>query len=122
MHLVILPSARQIGFQASRSAGRDTLWSDTIEGESPAVEPIEPAHQHSMRQNHGVRHERRSSEARANAQALHLGIAAQMWSTQPSHDAAIVLPLPPVARMAARYASTAQGVNQAASMGFARTA
>lgn len=106
---------KQIGFQASRNAGRDTLMSDAVDLDIQAIEPIEPA------RPRATRHERRSSEARANAQALHLGIAAQMWSTQPAHNDAHVLPLPPVARMAARYASTAQG-HQAASMGFARTA
>lgn len=90
--------------------------SDAVDVDIPAIEPVEPA-----RQRRSPR-ERRSSEARANAQALHLGIAAQMWTTQPIQDEAVALPLPPVARMAARYASTAQGLDQPASMGFARTA
>lgn len=115
MQSVIISSARQIGFQAGKHAGRDTGTTDVIDVDIPAVEPVQPARPRSMQQ------ERRSSEARANAQALHIGIAAQMWSTQPTNDDVLVLPLPPVARMAARYASTAQG-HQAASMGFARTA
>lgn len=113
---VILSPARQTRFQASKHAGPATIASGTVDHDGPSIEPIEPARPRSMPQ------ERRSSEARANAQALHLGIAAQMWTTQPIHDEAVVLPLPPVARMAARYASTAQGLDQPASMGFARTA
>lgn len=112
MQSVIISSARQTGFQPGKYAGRDTGRYDAVDVDIPTVEPARPR---SMPQ------ERRSSEARANAQALHIGIAAQMWSTQPTNDDVLVLPLPPVARMAARYASTAQG-HQAVSMGFARTA
>lgn len=115
MQSVIISSARQTGFQAGKYAGRDTGRYDAVDVDIPTVEPVQPARPRSMPQ------ERRSSEARANAQALHIGIAAQMWSTQPTNDDVLVLPLPPVARMAARYASTAQG-HQAVSMGFARTA
>lgn len=114
--MLILSPARQIGFQASKNAGRDTPMSDAVDVDIPAIEPVAQARPRAMLQ------ERRSSEALANAQALHLGIAAQMWTTQPAHDDALLLPLPPVARMAARYATIAQGLNQAASMGFARTA
>lgn len=118
MHKVILPAVRQIGFQGSQQTGRATVWSDVDGGETEVVEPVEEA----ALRPHQAPQERRSSETRANAQALHLGIAAQMWSTQPSGEEPLVLPLPPIARMAARYASTAHGLDQTTSMGFARTA
>lgn len=88
---------------------------DAVDGTGDAVKPVEPTQPRTMRR------ERRSTEARANAQALHLGIAAQMWSTQPARDNGMVLPLSPIARTAARYTFMAEG-DRAASMGFARTA
>lgn len=112
---MILSSARKIGPQASRYAGRHADVYEAVAGDGDAIKPVEPTSPRPMFQ------ERRSAEALANAQALHLGIAAQMWSTQPERDKAGMLPLPPVARTAARYASMAQGP-QSASMGFARTA
>lgn len=74
-------------------------------------------------QNH--QRERRSLEARANANALHLGVAAQMLHSRagssPLNGGATLLPLPPMARIAARYASTANGLNPSVHMGFVRT-
>ena len=65
--------------------------------------------------------ERRSSEAMLNGNALRLGIAAQMLASTTQSLPTNLMPLPPVARTAARYESTSQGLGRSHSMGFSRT-
>ncbi|MFK7792279.1 MAG: hypothetical protein AB8B88_06370 [Devosiaceae bacterium] len=77
---------------------------------------VEPAHRATPHT------ERRSSETTANAAALRLGVAAQMLASRTAHDSdVLVLPSHPAMRMAARYASTAEGVAPTSTLGFSRT-
>jgi hypothetical protein len=93
---------------------------------------FEPEAVSPSQRGHGAQHERRSGEAMQNANALRLGIAAQMLASRLSETSSahhsggmpgglpLALPLPPMARMSARYASVAEGQAQPASMGFSR--
>ncbi|MEM1285446.1 MAG: hypothetical protein ACFB01_12520 [Cohaesibacteraceae bacterium] len=103
-------SVRHFPAGQSTSAGQSR---DTRSEEAFAIEETSPAAPHHR--------ERRSSENLANAQALRLGLAAQMLTTRPANDTTPSLPVPPAARGAARYATTAQGVDQAIRLGFIRT-
>ncbi|MEM6711919.1 MAG: hypothetical protein AAF590_06505 [Pseudomonadota bacterium] len=64
--------------------------------------------------------ERRASEARANGQALNMGIVAQLISSHDTMRNAALMPLPPATRTAARYETTAQGADLSMSLGFSR--
>jgi hypothetical protein len=68
----------------------------------------------------GSNPERRSSETLANANALRLGIAAQMLSSHEGLASSNVLPTHPSMRMAARYATTLEGAATLGSLGFER--
>ena len=119
-----VPSTHNVGsfgaghrHAADRSTGapgadHGPIVEETAPGTSPRRERQFSEHQFA---------ERRSSENLANAQALRLGLAAQMLTTQPVTGAIPPLPLSPSARGAARYATTALGVDQAIRLGFIRT-
>ncbi len=108
---VILQPTRQIGHQATQRSGA-AFQASTAETEV-RVEPV-------RRTN--AQPERRSSEGMANAAALRLGIAAQLLVSHEADRASeMVLPTHPAMRMAARYASTAEGLAQANTLGFSRT-
>ena len=108
---VSLQPIRQIGYQTAprQSAAQSGSSADT----EFRVEPVRRANPHP---------ERRSAEGMANAASLRLGIAAQLLvSYEADKDAGMVLPTHPAMRMAARYASTAEGLAQSNTLGFSRT-
>lgn len=111
---MIVPPIRKTGYgphaRSAQARARD---------EGARVEPV-------RRASTAPRSERRSGEALANANALHLGVAAQMLASHQALRAEAsahrqVLPTHPAMRMAARYASTAEGLAPTATLGFSRT-
>lgn len=106
-----LQPIRQIGHQAvQRSSAAHSLSSADAEFRVEPVRRTTP------------QPERRSSEGMANAASLRLGIAAQMLASYETMKGdGMVLPTHPAMRMAARYATTAEGLAQANSLGFSRT-
>ncbi|MEM6382707.1 MAG: hypothetical protein AAF739_08545 [Pseudomonadota bacterium] len=82
------------------------------------IEPITGISKNHQDQEH---RERRSNETVANAAALRLGLAAQLFASHEPMQSVPVLPLAPAARAAARYAQTQHGLGLPVSMGFVRT-
>lgn len=104
---MIIPPIRQIGQRHGIHARQHASDTPFV-----TVEPVE--HGHAPR-------ERRSAETLANANALRLGIAAQMMASFGQQAGQATLPTHPAMRMAARYASTAEGAAPLSSLGFSRT-
>lgn len=107
---MIIPSISKSGGKSRAKPGASAYASGS--STSIRVEPVRRTTQQT---------ERRSSETLANANALRLGIAAQMLASHEALQAANVLPTHPSMRMAARYATTSEGAAPLGSLGFSRS-